>query len=129
MERIAREIRKIKIRGDVRDPSRNRPSTAVSPADIVMTDDHQPPPTPSKERRLRTKLSLSRMRSNGALKERDANTPSSAPVSRDGGNNLGEVPAFDVEEMKRRRMIWEAQQKKATHSKHNSAEGCMEIDG
>jgi hypothetical protein len=129
LERIAREIRKIKSRGDIRDTSRNRPSRAVPAADVVMTDDHQRLPTPSKERRLRTKLSLSRMRSNRALKERDVNTPSGAPVSRDGGNDVGEVPAFDVEEMKRRRMIWDAHQKKAKHSKHNSAEGSMEIDG
>lgn len=129
LERIAREIRKMKSRGDIRDTSRNRPSTAVSAADLVMTDDNQSLPTPGKERRLRTKLSLSRMRSNGALKERDVNTPASAPASRDGGHDLGEVPAFDVEEMKRKRMIWEAQQKKkGKHSKHNSAEGSMEID-
>jgi hypothetical protein len=128
LERIAREIRKIKSRGDIRETSRNRPSTAVPVGDAVMTDDNQPPPTPGKERRLRPKLSLGRMRSTGALKERDFNTPSSAPASRDGTNNMGAVPAFDVEEMKRRRMIWEAQQKKAKHSKHNSAEGRMELD-
>lgn len=126
LERIAREIRRMKSRGDVRDTPRNRPSTAVSAADLVLADDNQSLQTPGKERRLRTKLSLSRMRSNGALKERDVNTPASAPASRDGGHDLGEVPAFDVEEMKRRRMIWEAQQKKK--GKHNSAEGSMEID-
>lgn len=134
LERIAREIRKIKSRGDIRDTSRNRPSTALSTADVVMTDKHQPLPTPGKERRLRTKLSLKRMRSNGALKERDINTPASAPASRDGGYDVGEVPAFDVEEMKRRRMIWEAQQQKkkkknGKQSKHNGAEASMEIDG
>jgi hypothetical protein len=112
LERIAREIRKIKSRGDIRDTSGNRPSTAVSTADVVMTDKHPPLPTPGKEPRLRTKLSLSRMRSNGGLKERDINTPTGAPASRDGGYDVSEVPAFDVEEMKRRRMIWEAQQKK-----------------
>jgi hypothetical protein len=130
LERFAREIRKIRSRGDIRDTPRSRPSTAVPAADVVMTDDSQPPPTPGKERRLKSKFSLSRMRSNGALREKDINTPSSAPTSRDGGNDMAGVPAFDVEEMKRRRMIWEAQQKKkAKHSKHNSAEGPMEVDG
>ena len=55
--------------------------------------------------------------------------PSNTPASRDSGNHFGEVPAFDVEEMKRTRMIWEAQQKKAKYSKHNSADGLMEIGG
>jgi hypothetical protein len=128
LERIAREIRKIKSRGDIKATSRNRPSTAVPAGDAVMTDDNQPPPTQGTARRLRPKLSLSRMRSTGVLKERDFNTASSAPAGRDGANMMGEVPAFDVEEMKRRRMIWEAQQKKAKHSKHNSAEGSMELD-
>ena len=127
LERIAREIRKIRSRGDIREVSRIRPSTVVPPADVMMTDDSPPPTTPGKERRIRPKLSLSRMRSNGALKERDVNTPSSAPASRDGGNGTGDVPAFDVEEMKRERMIWEAQQKKVKHSKYNNAEDVMEM--
>ena len=130
LERIAREIRKIKSRGDIREIPRSRPSTAVPAAGVVMTDDNQPPPTPSKERRLRHMLSLSKIRSNGALKKRDVNTTSSAPASRDGGSDMGEVPAFDAEEMKRRRMIWEAQEKKkAKHSEHNSMEEPAQIDG
>src|SRR2546421_511568 len=99
LERIAREIRKIKSRGDIRDTSKQRPSTAGFAADMVVTDDNQPLPTPGKERRLKTKLSLSRIRSNGALKERDINTPAIAPASRGGGYGLGEAPAFDVDEM------------------------------
>ena len=129
LERIAREIRRIKSRGDVKDASKTRPSTAVTVADVVMTDDQQPPSTPGKERRIRPMLSLKKMRSNSALRERDINKPASAPVSRDGANDLGGLPAFDVEEMKRRRMIWEAQQKKGKHSKKNSAEDPIEIDG
>jgi hypothetical protein len=127
LERIAREIRRIRNRADTKDVSKRRPSTATPSADDVMTDDKQPHPTPGKERHVRPKLSLRRLRSTSALKERDANMPSSTPASRDGGNHFGEVPAFDVEEMKRTRMIWEAQQKKAKHSKHNSADGLMEI--
>lgn len=128
LERIAREIKRIRSRADIKDVSKSRPSTATPSADVVMTDDKQPHPAPGKERNLRPKLSLRRLRSTGALKERDANMPSSTPASRDGGNHFGEVPAFDVEEMKRTRMIWEAQQKKAKYSKHNSADGLMEID-
>jgi hypothetical protein len=129
LERIAREIKRIRSRADIKDVSKRRPSTATPSADVVMTDDKQPHPAPGKERNLRPKLSLRRLRSNSALKERDANMPSSTPASRDGGNHFGEVPAFDVEEMKRTRMIWEAQQKKAKYSRQNSADGLMEIDG
>src|SRR5271154_6372726 len=129
LERIAREIKRIRSRADIKDGSKRRPSTATPSADVVMTDDKQPHSAPGKERNLRPKLSLRRLRSSGALKERDANMPSSTPASRDGGNHFGEVPAFDVEEMKRTRMIWEAQQKKAKYSKHNSADGLMEIGG
>ena len=130
LERIAREIRKIRSRGDIRDTSRSKQSTASLPTDVSMTDDNPPPPTPGKERRIMPKLSLSRMRSNGALKETDANAPSSALACKDSRNDAGDVPAFDVEEMKRRRMIWEAQQKKkAKDSRQNSADGPMEIDG
>jgi hypothetical protein len=130
LERIAREIKRIRSRADIKDVSKRRPSTATTPsADVVMTDDNQPPPTPSKERNIIPKLGLRRLRSTSALKVRDANLPSSAPVSRDGGNDVGEVPAFDVDEMKRARMIWEAQQKKAKHPMHNNADGAMEISG
>jgi hypothetical protein len=129
LERIAREIKRIRSRADIKDVSKSRPSTAIPSADVVMTDDKQPHPAPAKERNVRPKLSLRRLRSTSALKERDANMPSNAPASRDGGNHFNEVPAFDVEEMKRTRMIWEAQQKKAKHSQHNSADGLMEIGG
>jgi hypothetical protein len=129
LERIAREIKRIRSRADIKDVSKSRPSTATPSTDVVMTDDKQPPPTPGKERNIIPKLSLRRLRSTGALKVRDANMPSSAPASRDGGNDVGGVPAFDVEEMKRARMIWEAQQKKAKHSMHNNADGAMEIGG
>lgn len=130
MERIAREIKRIRSRADIKDVSKRRPSTATTPSvDVEMTDDNQPPLTPSKERNIIPRLGLRRLRSTSALKVRDANLPSSAPVSRDGGNDVGEVPAFDVDEMKRARMIWEAQQKKAKHPMHGNADGAMEISG
>ena len=138
LERIAREIRKIRSRGDIRDASKSRPATAVPVSnDVIMADSQEDrqPPSPTKERRLRPKLSLRKLRSNNALRERDANavfSSSSAPTSRDGGytNDMGEVPAFDVEEMKRRRMIWEAQERKKNKSskgKHHSGD-FMEMD-
>ncbi len=130
LERIAGQLRKMKSKGDIKDAPKSRPSTAVTATDVVMTDGQPQPPTPGKERRIRPMLSLKKMRSNSALRERDINKQSaSAPVSRDGANDLGELPAFDVEEMKRKRMIWEAQQKKGKHGKKNSAEEPMEIDG
>jgi hypothetical protein len=130
LERIAREIKRIRSRADIKDASKRRPSTATTlSADSVMTDDKQSPPTLGKERNIIPKLSLRRLRSTSALKVRDANLPSSAPASRDGSNDVGEVPAFDVEEMKRARMIWEAQQKKAKYSMHNNANGAVEIGG
>jgi hypothetical protein len=129
LERIAREIKRIRSRADIKDVSKRRPSTATVSSDVVMTGDQQPPLTPGKERNVRPKLSLRRLRSTNALKVRDGNLPSSVPASRDGGDDVGEVPAFDVEEMKRSRMIWEAQQKKAKYFMHNSADGAMEIGG
>lgn len=112
LERIAREIRKIRSRGDVRDAARARPSTAVA-ADVSMTDADTPAATPGKERKLRLRPSLMKMRSNGALREKDANSAGSRPTSREDDGVEGESPpAFDVEEMKRRRMVWEAQQRK-----------------
>ncbi len=114
LERIAREIRKIRSRGDVRDAARSRPSTAVA-ADVSMTGtDAPPPPTPNKDRKLRLRPSLLKMRSNSALREKDANSAGSRPSSKEDGPFEGDdAPAFNVEEMKRTRMVWEAQQKKS----------------
>jgi hypothetical protein len=112
LERIAREIRKIRSRGDIRDAAKSRPSTAVA-ADVSMTDADAPPPrTPGKERKIRLRPSLMKMRSNSALREKDANSAGSRPTSRDNSEFEGvEAPAFNVEEMKRKRMVWEAKEK------------------
>ena len=127
LERIAREIRRIRSRGDIRESSKSRPRTAVPVDDVTSTElsgaGEQPPPTPPKDRKLRTKLSLKNMRSNSALRERDGNSRSK-PSSREGESEK-DTPAFDVGEMRRRRMIWEAQQKKK--ERHHSAES-MEVD-
>jgi hypothetical protein len=125
LERIAREIRKIRSRGDIRDAARSRPGTAGA-ADVAMADSDTPP-TPPKERKLRLRPSLMKMRSNSALRERDPNSAASTPNSRDGSRYEGEeAPAFDVEEMKRKRMVWEAQHKKKS-SRDNLTR--MEVDG
>ncbi len=125
LERIAREIRKIRSRGDIRDAAKSRPKTAVA-ADVSMTDaDASPPRTPSKDRKLRLRPSLMKMRSNNALREKDGNSAGSRPVSRDDVHIEVEGPAFDVEEMKRKRMVWEAQQKK----KGSRDNLIMEVDG
>jgi hypothetical protein len=127
LERIAREIRKIRSRGDIRELSRSRPAAATS-ADVSMAEaDGCPPPTPSKDRKLRLRPSLMKMRSNSALRERDANSSGSRPSSREGSRTEGEDGSvFDVEEMKRKRMVWEAQQKKKGSRDHIMT---MDVDG
>ena len=122
LERVAREIKRIRSRGDLREESRPA-STTAPPADVVMPDDLALPPTPGKEKRVRPKLSLKKMRSNNTLRETDGNRPGSLASSKDGqAENPSQPPAFDVEEMRRRRMIWEAQQgKKGKHGKHGGS--------
>lgn len=128
LERIAREIRKIRSRGDIWDSAKSKPNTAVA-ADVSMADadaDAGPARTPGKDRKLRLRPSLMKMRSNNALREKDGNSAGSRPVSRDGGPIEVETPSFDVEEMKRERMVWEAQQKRKG-SKDNVM--IVEVDG
>ena len=130
LERIARELRKMKSRGDLKDANRSRPSTTVAARspDVDMADAAPPPTPPGRDRKLLPKMSLRRMRSNSALRERDINTPPSVPASRDGPAGEVPVPAFDVDEMRRRRMLWEAQQKKKPHGKQNSAERAILVE-
>jgi hypothetical protein len=104
LERIARELRKIKSRSNMRDQS--RPRTASVDHDLVMNDEQQPHPTPSRERTLRLKRSLKKMRSNGTLRDSSTSRPSSRA-----DDHVTDVPAFDAEEMRRRREQWEAQQR------------------
>ncbi len=127
LERIAREIRKIRSRGDVRDAAKTRPNTAVT-VEVSMTDaDPCPPRTPGKDRKLRLRPSLMKMRSNNALREKDGNSTGSRPASVDDGQpEAEEAPTFDVEEMKRKRMVWEAQQKKKGSRDDTMI---MEVDG
>lgn len=78
LDRIAKELRKMRSRGDIRDSK----------------------DTPSKSKTVK------KMKSAGILGDRDKNLGSSA----------SDPPPFDVDEFKRKRMIWEAQNAK----KHNS---------
>ena len=90
LERIAKELRKMKSRTDIKE-------------------------TVKKEEKAKTR-SLKKMRSASALSNRDSNV--GLPSSRDGS----ETPAFDVDEMKRNRMIWEATTNKSGGTKVTSYE-------
>ena len=112
LERIARELRKIKSRGNMREEPRGRNSSVTS-NDVVMQDSQGQPPSPQKAG-LRLKRSLRRMRSNSVM--RDSST--SRPGSRVDDYAGADVPAFDAEEMRRRREQWE--------QKNNRSEVVME---
>ena len=106
LERIARELRKIKSRTNIRDETRGR-DPLVTSNDVVMQDSQsQQPPSPSKHS-LRLKRSLKKMRSNSIMRD----ISGSRPGSRADEHATADVPAFDAEEMRRKRELWEAQQR------------------
>lgn len=106
LERIARELRKFGSRTNVREEFKARPATAHGGADTSMEDVQSPPPTPG--RGLRFKRSIMNIRSTSRSRNRSNST--SRPGSRNGSMGLLEdVPAFDVDEMKRQREVYEAQ--------------------
>lgn len=106
LERIARELRKIKSRNTIKDELQ-RPRTASVPASTPMVDTSEPLPTltPSKERGLRMKRSIRRMRSNtsvlDAVRLGNRNDEPAAQV----------VPNYDATTMRKRRDEWEAHQR------------------
>ena len=103
LERIARELRKIGSRTNIRDDSRSQP-TVVGTEDTPMTDADSPPPTPG--RGLRWKRSLKNMRSSSRMRSNST----SRPGSRNGSvGQPDDVPNFDPEAMRRQREAWEAQ--------------------
>lgn len=107
LERIARELRKMKSRNNVKDDQRER-TPSVSQPDMMAIDDFaRPPLTPSRERSLRSKLSMRRMRSNTGLSE----TNSVRSSSRHGDGASPVLPEFDADEMNKHRQQWETQQK------------------
>jgi hypothetical protein len=109
LERIARELRKIKSRNNVKE-EQPRPRTAsgqsidAAMAEVQVAD--VSPTTPGKDRSLKMKRSFRRLRSNTAASEIVAARPS----SRNGDHSSHDVPAFDADEMKRKRQEWEAAQ-------------------
>lgn len=108
LERIARELRKIGSRPAMREePAKSRPTTPHAQQDAAMPDGESPPATPG--RGLRLKRSIRNMRSSSRARSNSA----SRPISRSGSNGHTEdVPAFDPEEMRRRRDAWEASQQR-----------------
>lgn len=129
LERIAREIRKIRSRGDIKDAARQerireKSRTRSSEAESPVTEVHHPPMPEQKERKLRLKPSLRKMRSVSALGERDQNITSTS-------RSLTTSPDqqdFDVEDMRRRRMLWEARNHPQGLHRRNESFESMEVD-
>lgn len=105
LERIARELRKIGSRNNMREDSLPRPR---SPAMHSFTEEpsnsqpeaDSPPPTPAGGRGLRWKRSLKNIRSSSRMRS----TSTSRPGSRNGSVGQGEdVPTFDAESFRRQK--------------------------
>lgn len=111
LERIARELKRMKSRSNVRDQNLRKGSIASESPEIPMADASEQPQSPAttgRQRTLSLKRSLRNMRSKTNLRDEG-----SRPASRADEQTQGGIPAFDAEEMRRTRMIWEAQQGKA----------------
>lgn len=109
LERIARELRRIGSRGNMRDSSRPHPAINSCNEDVDPVEVDSPPPTPG--RGLRLKRSLRNMRP--ASRSRSGST--SRPGSRNGSaGHIDDIPNFDAEAMRRERELWEAQQQQHT---------------
>lgn len=106
LERIARELRRMKSRNTVREPTSRKASvtseTAEAPVPEVVAEAQAPVGRP---RGLSFKRSLRNMRSKTNLRGDD-----SRPSSRN-EDHQDSIPAFDAEEMRRKRAIWEQQNK------------------
>jgi hypothetical protein len=120
LERIARELRKMKSRGNIKEETRGR-NTSVTSHDVMMQDgqEQQPPLTPSKG--LRLKKSLRKMRSNSAMRDVSNSRPTSRTDDLVGA--AAGVPAFDAEVMRRKRAVWEAQQGRVQQQSDSVMEG------
>jgi hypothetical protein len=102
LERIARELRKIKSKGNIRDEQRGR---TLANETVTQTGAESQSGSPSKPG-LRLKRSLKRMRSASLMRD-------SRPASRSDEYLDANIPAFDAEEMRRKREQWEAQQRRS----------------
>ncbi|KAL8243875.1 hypothetical protein R6Q59_010133 [Mikania micrantha] len=98
LERIARELRRMRSRSNVKDESKSR---------SLVREQSQGPEESSTPagKTLRLKRSLKKMRSSSGLRE-----SSSRPHTSEGATIPHDVPAFDAEEMRLRRQAWEASQ-------------------
>lgn len=108
LERIARELKRMKSRSSNRELNSRKGSLASESGDVPMPEmtELSTSTTPaSRQRGLSLKRSIRNMRSKTNLRD-----DGSRPASRTDEPVKDEVPAFDAEEMRRRRMIWEAQQ-------------------
>jgi hypothetical protein len=105
LERIARELRKMKSRNAVREEPRPRTPSNMTTESLTTDLPERPSSSSGKERGVKTKLSIRRMRSNTGLSE--VNSLRSLNPSM---GVLQETPAFNAEEMNARRQKWENQQ-------------------
>lgn len=103
LERIARELRKIGSRSNMKEDVKPRQSFNSAEEPTAVEPD-SPPSTPG--RGLRWKRSLRNMRSSSRMRSSSA----SRPGSRNGSvGHIDDVPNFDADEMRRQRAMWEAQ--------------------
>lgn len=98
LERIARELKKIRSRGDLREAAQSRADKNDEESAQVPTH---------KEKKVKLRPSLRKMKSTSTLGERDT--------------NKSDDPSFDVDEMKRQRLLWEANQRKGKLHKPSSS--------
>nr|KAK5437286.1 hypothetical protein LTR18_009148 [Exophiala xenobiotica] len=105
LERIARELRKMKSRNNIKEDTRPRTASAqLTETSPIM---EQTPSTPVRDRGLNFKRSLRRMRSNTVLTDNST----TRAVSFNHETVTQGAPAFDADVMKRQRQEWESQQK------------------
>ncbi|KAL9107139.1 MAG: hypothetical protein Q9227_007919 [Pyrenula ochraceoflavens] len=103
LERIARELKKVRSRGDIKNAAKQDPQRSETP----RLDEEQVnlSSLSLKEKKVRLRPSLKKMRSSGYLNDKDRR-------GSDDHDTQGKKEAFDVDEMKRQRLIWEANQRK-----------------
>lgn len=142
LERIARELRKMRSRGNVRSQSRPRQARVSTVEDEPMPNlsaTDTPTQTPVKDRTLGFKRSLRNIRGaaggGSVLREKDGNSRPATATGSGSARNSGEemdssekaVPAFDVEEMRKRRAEWESKSRQGSACASLSQRGSGEV--
>ena len=110
LERIARELRKVRSRGDIRSVTKQD----LGKQEPGLHEEEQAAMPLQKEKKARLKPSLRKMRSTSFLHDKDR---------RENEDSQGPAPTtenFDVDEMKRQRLLWEAKQRKEKMRKGSS---------